>query len=199
MWIEIGINRRQGYDYKCTQILANQALELHAGDINKPADTNQFGACYARGAAMIGWGYDKTTGRRWATLGGTDDSSPLLGGVIVDTGRSPAVSATGCIVSFPIAGANGGNLTGTWGKYNGLGGLVIVHIQYSKNGALGGGLGLIATIPAPYRPTSQIKIVTNEAYSGQKQELWLDTNGQVSLLNNTFNPTYIYADFLYYV
>ena len=195
--VYFGINRRQGYDYKCTQILANQALELHAGDINKPADTNQFGACYARGEAMIGWGYDKTTGRRWATLGATDDSSPLLAGVTVDTGSSPKVSIIGCVEEIPLSVLNGYNLNGSWCRYNAAGGFVHLHLQAVRESA--GGTVAVAGIASGYRPTSNQKYTAFEAVSGAMQEVQIWTGGQVVLWNNQRSPTYVYMDAIYYI
>ena len=156
--VYFGINRRQGYDYKCTQILANQALELHAGDLNKPADTNQFGACYAHGEAMIGWGYDKTTGRRWATLGGTDDSSPLLAGVTVDTGSSPKVSATGCTsVSTAFSMASGFSKSSYQNQIvkNALGNFCVLTFAVTGSVAANTHTRLF-TLPSGYRPPVSI-------------------------------------------
>lgn len=178
--VYFGINRRQGYDYKCTQILAHQALELHAGDINKPADTNQFGACYARGSAMIGWGYDKTTGRRWATLGASDDSSPLLGGVTVDTGSSPQVSAAECtIVSTSFSMAPGFVKGSDQNQVikNALGNFCT--LTFSVNGQVNASTHTrIFTLPSGYRPVSSIFIPGVGGVYGWFQ-IRIDPNGDV--------------------
>ena len=184
--VYFGINRRQGYDYKCTQLLANQALELHAGDINKPAETNQFGACYARGEAMIGWGYDKTTGRRWATLGATDGSSPLIDGVTVDTGSSPKVSATGCTsVSTAFSMASGFSKTSEQNQIvkNALGDFCV--LTFSVVGQVNATTHTrIFTLPSGYRPPVTIYAPGVGGAYGWFQ-IKIDPNGDVVVWHPT--------------
>jgi len=184
--VYFGINRRQGYDYKCTQILANQALELHAGDINKPADTNQFGACYARGEAMIGWGYDKTTGRRWATLGASDDSSPLLAGVTVDTGSSPEVSATGCTKVIDFAVAPGMSKASGYANniiFNAIGNLCFLQFTIIGEMPLRADTH-VCTIPAGYRPSGNV-IFNTAVNSDGFGQCRIQPDGKVIVWANT--------------
>ena len=195
--VYFGINRRQGYDYKCTQILANQALELHAGDLNKPAETNQFGACYARGEAMIGWGYDKTTGRRWATLGATDDSSPLLDGVTVDTGSSPKVSATGCTKKANISISSGFTGRGTV-TYNAIGGFVVLEFESRNNSGIPGSTHtIIGNIPVGYRPPVWIYASgTSDAYGWC--QVVLRPDGDIAVWHPT-GTTFAAGNVIYYI
>lgn len=195
--VYFGINRRQGYDYKCTQILANQALELHAGDLNKPAETNQFGACYARGEAMIGWGYDKTTGRRWATLGATDDSSPLLDGVTVDTGSSPKVSATGCTKKANISISSGFTGRGTV-TYNAIGGFVVLEFESGNNSGIPGSTHtIIGNIPVGYRPPVWIYASgTSDAYGWC--QVVLRPDGDIAVWHPT-GTTFAAGNVIYYI
>jgi hypothetical protein len=185
----------QGSTFDTATLSSNTNINIKVGSTNNNVACQT--ALYTGSMTPVLCG-QRATGSTWVDLFAAKNGATQYGGVYCDADESPVVRATGCTVSSAPSAVNGYDLNGSWIRKNGMGNLIVLHLQVYRVNSAGGNV-CCGVLPAGFRPSSKLNYTAFEAASGAMQEVQLWPDGQIVLWNNQRSPTYIYKDFVYYL